>query len=238
MRPIRSLLVTLAVAAVALAGCGPGDTAGDATTATTAPAASPTSSGASSTAAGATATTKPGNDQAVAAGREFLRVEVGMGELVAGAFKATGPDTGEVSYRLKYGEGGHPMPATAPRTTVRLQRYANGWAVTATSTRNVTVSDPARFERIASPVAVAGRASAFEGTVQVRVTEDRAGKDRTLGSGVVTGSGTAELGPFSGRISFGKPSAAAGWVLFYTESEADGVGILEATALRVRFAGA
>jgi hypothetical protein len=236
MRPIRSLLVALAVAAVALAGCSQGDATGDGGSAATTTAAGPTSTAAGP--AGATATTRPGAEGAVAAGRAFLRVEVGMGELVAGPFKATGADTGEVSYRLKYGEGGRPMPAGAPQTTVRLQRYANGWAVTGTSTRNIVVSDPARFERIASPVAVAGKASAFEGTVAVRVTEDRAGKDRTLGQGVVTGSGTAELGPFSGQVGFGKPSAAAGWVLFYTESEAEGVGILEATALRIRFAGA
>lgn len=234
MRPIRSLLVMLvAAAAIALAGCSQGDGGGAASPATTTPAASPTS-----TSAGATGATKPGSDQAVAAGRAFLRGEVGMGELVAGPFKATGPDTGAVAYRLRYGEGGRPMPATAPQTTVRLRRYANGWAVTGTSADNIRVSDPVRFERISSPLAVAGRASAFEGTVQVRVTEDRAGKDRELGHGVVTGSGTAELGPFSGRISFGKPSADAGWVLFYTESEADGVGILEATSLRIRFGGA
>ena len=207
MRPIRSLLVMLVAAAIALAGCSQGD-AGGAASPTTTPAASPTS-----TSVGATGATKPGSDQAVAAGRAFLRGEVGMGELVAGPFKATGADTGAVAYRLKFGEGGRPMPATAPQTTVRL-------------------------ERISSPLAVAGRASAFEGTVQVRVTEDRAGKDRELGHGVVTGSGTAELGPFSGRVSFGKPSADAGWVLFYTESEADAVGILEATSLRIRFGGA
>ena len=235
MRPIRSLLAMLAVATIALTGCGQGDANGDATSQTT-PAATPSSTSAGST--GATATTKPGSEQAVAAARQFLRGEVGMGELVAGPFKATGSDTGELSFRLKYGEGGRPMPATAPQTTVRLQRYANGWAVTGTSSSNIRVGGPVRFERIASPVAVAGRASAFEGTVEVLVTEDRTGKDRALGRGVVTGSGTAELGPFSGRISFSKPTADAGWVLFYTESEADGVGILEATALRIRFAGA
>jgi Immunoglobulin-like domain of bacterial spore germination len=232
MRPIRSLLVMLVAAGIALAGCSQGDGGGGAASPATTAASPP------GTSAGATGATRPGNDQAVAAGRQFLRGEVGMGELVAGPFKATGPDTGEVAYRLKYGEGGSPMPATAPRTTVRLRRYANGWAVTGTSTENIKVSDPVRFERIRSPLAVAGQASAFEGTVQVRVTEDRAGKDRELGHGVVTGSGTAELGPFSGRISFRPPTVDAGWVLFYTESEADGVGILEATSLRIRFGGA
>jgi hypothetical protein len=234
MRPVRQLLAVAVLAAMALAGCGRGGSTGDAGGPTTTTAAA----AAGSTAAGSTAPpAKPGPEAAVAAARDFLRGEVGMGELVAGRFQATGPDTGEVGFRLRFGEGGSPMPASAPRTVVRLQRYRDGWAVLGTSSPNIQVSDPIRFERIASPVAVAGKASAFEGTVEVAVTEDRAGKDRAIGHGVVTGSGTAELGPFQGRISFSKPTAAAGWLLFYTQSEADGVGILEATSVRVRFQG-
>ncbi len=233
MRPIRPLLAVVVVTVGAgLAGCGRGGpdgaAAGPATT-TTAIATGTSATGTAGTGA------KPGPEAAVAAARDFLQREVGMGELVAGRFEATGTDTGQVAFRLRFGEGGSPMPTTAPRTVVRLQRYRDGWAVLGTSGRDIQVSAPVRFARVSSPVAVAGKASAFEGTVQVAVTEDRAGKDRTLGRGVVTGSGTAELGPFSGRIGFRKATAGAGWLLFTTESEADGVGILEATAVRVRF---
>jgi hypothetical protein len=234
MRPIRQLLAVALLAAVALAGCDRGGAGGEAGGPSSPSAAAAT---ASSAAGAAAAPAKPGPEAAVAAARDFLRGEVGMGELVAGRFEATGPDTGEVGFRLRFGEGGSPMPAGAPRTVVRLKRYRDGWAVLGTSSPNIQVSDPVRFERIASPVAVAGRASAFEGTVEVAVTEDRAGKDRTLGHGVVTGSGTAELGPFEGRVSFSRPTADAGWLLFYTQSEADGVGIVEATSVRVRFKG-
>jgi hypothetical protein len=233
MRPVRQLLAVAVLGAAALAGCERSGTTGEAPTGTTAAAAA-----SATTAAGPAApAARPGPEAAVAAARGFLRGEVGMGELVAGPFKATGPATGEVGFRLRFGEGGSPMPASAPRTVVRLRRYRDGWAVLGTSSPNIQVSDPIRFERIASPVAVAGRASAVEGTVEVAVTEDRAGKDRALGHGVVTGSGTAELGPFTGRIGFGRPTADAGWLLFYTRSEADGVGILEATSVRVRFKG-
>ena len=233
MRPIRPLLATVVaiVAGVALAGCGRGGPAEGASGQVTTTSAAATGTSAARTAGGA----KPGPEAAVAAARDFLQREVGMGELVAGRFEATGTDTGEVGFRLRFGEGGSPMPATAPRTVVRLRRYRDGWAVLGTSSSNIQVSTPARFARISSPVAVAGKASAFEGAVQVAVTEDRAGKDRALGHGVVTGSGTAELGPFSGHIGFHKATAGAGWLLFTTESEADGVGILEATAVRIRF---
>jgi Immunoglobulin-like domain of bacterial spore germination len=234
VRPIRHFLAVAVLGAAALAGCdrsGPtGEVGGP--TGTTAAAATATT-----TVGGATPAARPGPEAAVAAGRDFLRGEVGMGELVAGPFRATGPDTGEVGFRLRFGEGGSPMPAGAPRTVVRLRRYRDGWAVLGTSSPNIQVGEPVRFERIASPVAVAGRASAFEGTVEVGVTEDRAGRDRALGHGVVTGGGTAELGPFAGRIRFSRPTAGAGWLLFYTRSEADGVGILEATSVRVRFKG-
>jgi hypothetical protein len=232
MHAIRPLLAAAVLAALALAGCDRGGTSGDAAGQATATSAAATGG---SVAASSKPAAKPGPEAAVAAARDFLRGEVGMGELVAGPFKATRPDTGEVAFRLKFGEGGSPMPASAPSTVVRLRRYRDGWAVVATSSPNIRVSDPVRFERIAPPVAVAGRASAFEGTVEVAVTEDRAGRDRDLGHGVVTGSGTAELGPFAGRIGFRRPSADAGWLLFYTRSEADGVGILEATSVRVRF---
>lgn len=231
MRPIRPLLAVAVLAAVALAGCGRGGSSNQGGGPATTTGAGPTATTAASTAPGA----KQGPEAAVAAARDFLHREVGMGELLAGRFEATGSDTGEVGFRLKFGEGGRPMPAGAPRTVVRLQRYRDGWAVLGTSSSNIRVSDPVRFERISSPVTVTGKASAFEGTVQVQVTEDRAGKDRALGHGVVTGSGTAELGPFSGRIGFSRPTAGAGWLLFTTESEADGVGVLEATAVRIRF---
>jgi len=52
------------------------------------------------------------------------------------------------------------------------------------------------------------------------------------------GSGTAELGPFGGRIAFRAPSAGAGWLIFRSESAAGGGGVLEATAVRIRFAAA
>jgi Immunoglobulin-like domain of bacterial spore germination len=236
MRPIRPLLATttavVVAAGVALAGCGRAGPSGGAAGPTPTTTAIATGTSAAGTAGPGA---KPGPEAAVAAARDFLQREVGMGELVAGRFQATGSDTGQVAFRLRFGEGGSPMPATAPRTVVRLQRYRDGWAVLGTSSKNIQVSAPVRFARVSSPVAVAGKASAFEGTVQVAVTEDRAGKDRTLGQGVVTGSGTAELGPFSGPIGFGKPTSGAGWLLFTTESEADGVGILEATAVRIRF---
>src|SRR6266542_2436854 len=119
MRPIRPLLAVVVVS-VALAGCSRGGPAGDAASPATT---KDTHATGTSVAGAAGPTAKPGPEAAVATARDFLQREVGMGELVAGRFEATGADSGEVSFRLRFGEGGSPMPATAPRTVVRLQRY-------------------------------------------------------------------------------------------------------------------
>ncbi len=195
------------------------------------------------TPAGGPAGTAGGNNtgrrpaDAVATARAFLRREIGMGNLVAGPFRSTGPRSGEVAFRLRTGEGGRALPPTGtPATVVRLWRDGGGWVVLGAGSPRIRVAAPARLARIASPVAVSGRASAFEGTVQVAVREDRAAAGQLLGRGFVTGSGTARPGPFSGRVAFRRPSARTGWLVFYEESAATDGGIAQATALRVRFA--
>ena len=82
---------------------------------------------------------------------------------------------------------------------------------------------------------VSGQSVTYEGTVHVTVTEERRGADRVLGKGFVNGGGT-ELAPFSGSISFASPTPGidAGWVVFSGDTGAD-TGIIEATAVRVRF---
>jgi hypothetical protein len=64
--------------------------------------------------------------------------------------------------------------------------------------------------------------------------EDRRGPDRVLGKGLVTG-GAAELAPFSGRVAFSTSSAEAGWLVLSGDGGSDG-GIVDATAVRIRFA--
>jgi hypothetical protein len=74
---------------------------------------------------------------------------------------------------------------------------------------------------------------AYEGTVHVTVAEDRRGADRVLGKGFVNG-GADSLAPFSGQVTFTRPTGDAGWVVFTPDSGAD-LGVFAATAVRVRF---
>jgi len=87
---------------------------------------------------------------------------------------------------------------------------------------------------VSSPLALTGRASAFEGHVDVSVREDAMVAGASLGEGFVTGRGDGELGPFSGQIAFRPPSRPGGAVVFFERSAADGQ-VLRATVVRVRF---
>jgi hypothetical protein len=145
-------------------------------------------------------------------------------------------DVGEVTFRLQFGEGGRPLPQPGPEVAVvRLQRLRAGWWVLGVSDRDIRPDTPARLQRISSPLTVAGWAEVYEGTVYVKVTQDRPGRDLVLGQGFVTGD-EAGSGRFRGQIRFRQPTGkAAGWVIFYEESMATGGGLLQATAVRVQF---
>ena len=209
------------------------------------PAASPVAAapGISSTPAAATPggkATKPvshPNAAAVATARSFLARELGMKDLVAGPFRFTGAEVGEVAFRMKLGEGGRLLPQPGPEVAVvRLQRRPAGWWVLGVSDRDIKPDTPARLQLISSPLTVAGWAEVYEGTVYVKVTQDRPGRDLVLGQGFVTG-GEEGSGRFRGQVRFRQPTGkAAGWVIFYEENMTTGGGILRATAVRVQFA--
>jgi len=154
----------------------------------------------------------------------FMRLELGMQDPVAGAFKRSG-DTATVEVHPKAaGEGG--TPTDGPITTVSLQAEANGWYVTGTRTKDILVTSPKAGAR----VHLRGKALAFEGNVQVRVQANRTGKDPVLGEGFVTGGGDV-MRPFNGRVTY-RGGSGPGWLVFLTVSEADGQ-VLQATMVPV-----
>ena len=175
---------------------------------------------------------RPGDPAARAAAVAFLR-ELGMRDPVAASYHRTGAATAEVGIHPRAGEGGRLLDEVTTR--VQLRRYANGWVATGARAVDIEVEEPLAFARILSPVTVRGRSSAYEGTVQVTVAEDRPGADRVLGKGFVTG-GADEPAPFRGSIHFTRPSPGvdAGWIVFSGDSGA-GLGTFSATAVRIRF---
>jgi hypothetical protein len=179
-------------------------------------------------------TPRPPVDQpdraAKAAAVAFMR-ELGMRDPVAASYRKTGAATAEVGLHPRAGEGGRLLDTIT--TKVQLHRYTNGWVATGARADTIEVEQPLPFSRISSPLPVSGMSVAYEGTVHVTVTEDRRGADRVLGKGFVTG-GADSLGPFSGQVTFTRPTGDAGWVVFTPDSGAD-LGVFTATAVRVRF---
>ncbi|MET0478318.1 MAG: Gmad2 immunoglobulin-like domain-containing protein [Actinomycetota bacterium] len=179
-------------------------------------------------------TPRPPVDQpdraAKAAAVAFMR-ELGMRDPVAASYRRTGAATAEVGLHPRAGEGGRLLDTIT--TKVQLHRYTNGWVATGARADTIEVEQPLPFSRISSPLPVSGMSVAYEGTVHVTVTEDRRGADRVLGKGFVTG-GADSLGPFSGQVTFTRPTGDAGWVVFTPDSGAD-LGVFTATAVRVRF---
>jgi len=180
-----------------------------------------------------TTTPKPADQSkaAKAAAVTFMR-ELGMRDPVAASYRKTGAAAAEVGIHPRAGEGGRLLDTIT--TKVQLHRYANGWVATgARADGTIEVDEPLPFSRISSPVAVSGRSVAYEGTVQVAVTEDRRGADRVLGKSFVNGGADA-LADFRGQVQFSRPTGDAGWVVFTPDSGAD-LGVFSATAVRVRF---
>jgi hypothetical protein len=169
---------------------------------------------------------------AKAAAVTFLR-ELGMRDPVAASYRRTGSATAEVGLHPKAGEGGRLFDRVT--TLVQLHRYTNGWVPTGAKAADIEVAQPLPFARIQSPLSVSGQSVSYEGTVHVTVTQDRRGPDRVLGKGFVNGGGS-ELSPFVGQIRFATPTPGvdAGWVVFSGDTGA-GPGIIEASAVRVRF---
>lgn len=151
---------------------------------------------------------------------EFLRFQDPMVEL----FRQGDTRSGEVPVRAV---------ARGPETTVLVRQVGPGedWSVLGATTANIDVTAPTAGDEITSPVAVAGRAVAFEGTVQVEVRAD--GGLGPLGEGFVTGGGD-EPRPFTGSIAFENPGEPYGALVFFTTSAEDG-RVWEASALRVAF---
>ena len=100
------------------------------------------------------------------------------------------------------------------------------------TTANIELSEPAALATISSPVRLQGRSTAFEGTVNTEVRRD--GAVEPLASGFVMGGASGALEPFTGTLTFVRPTAASGAIVLHTVSAENGQ-VWEATVVRVNF---
>jgi hypothetical protein len=161
----------------------------------------------------------------VAAARSFAVDYVGFTDPVMGEFIQGDSRSGEVEVRAV---------ADGPATTVFVRQLGpdDSWWVLGSATANIEVDEPAALATISSPVTLAGRARAFEGTVNVQVRAD--GTEEPLATDFVTGRGDGTLGPFSKDVAFSSPGSGGGAVVFTTLSMEDG-RVWEAGVVRVSF---
>ncbi len=150
----------------------------------------------------------------------------GFAEPLVGELKEGDQRSGEVDVRAT---------EQGPVTTVLVRRMSDDhWWVLGAATDDIVLDDPQPGGAIDDPLQLSGRARAFEGTVQVAVLER--GGTEPLGTGVVTGSGGGELGPFEGEVRWSNPGGGWGVVLLFTESMEDG-RVWQAAAVPVGFIG-
>lgn len=159
--------------------------------------------------------------------QRFLTEYVGFTRLIMGEFRQGDSRSGEVTATTRTG-------GFVTTVFVRKIGSGNNWTVIGASTDNIQISKPQTLQTISSPTTLEGMSIAFEGTVLFDLRQDgQYDEDGELGFAVITGPGT-EFGPFSGQITFNRPSVSSGALVAFTESAEDG-HIQEVTAVKVRF---
>lgn len=165
-------------------------------------------------------------DDPVAAAKSFAIDLVGFEAPILGEMRQGDSRSGEVPVRPN---------ATGPDTTVLVRQMSDGnWWVLGSTNESIQLDDPIPGTAIDNPLLLSGRARAFEGMVQVAVYQR--GSTRPLGEGFVMGSGTEELGPFTGEVWWKNPGGGWGAVVLHTASGENGQ-VWQAVAVPVGFIG-
>ena len=174
--------------------------------------------------------------------RSFAVDYLGMVDPLVGEPADGDAGTVEVIVRPR-GESGQPLPPGTMDTVVVLSSLGRGgpagpggpWNVSSTSSSDIHLDgDPFR-NGVASPIAVSGEATAFEGTVQVEVREAGMAAGEALGRDFVTAGALGNFAPFAADIDFDPPSTEGfGALVVYTESAVDGT-TMEATVVGLNF---
>ncbi|HYN31954.1 MAG TPA: Gmad2 immunoglobulin-like domain-containing protein [Ilumatobacteraceae bacterium] len=161
----------------------------------------------------------------VEAATSFAIDYLGFTDPVVGGFQAGDSRSGEVEITA----GG-----TALTTVVFVRQLTDddSWWVLGAASENITIDEPTQGTVVSSPLAISGKASAFEGTVDVELRAD--GNGEPIYVGFVTGSGSPEPGPYEATIEFTSPGPAGGALVLISRSSEDG-SVLEASALRIFF---
>src|SRR5664280_2126610 len=160
------------------------------------------------------------------AAQTFAIDYLGFTRPLIGAFQPGDNRSGEVQVR--------PSSLSVPTTIlVRQLTSSNTWWVLGASSPQIQVASPTALRKISSPVMLTGRSTAFEAVVNVEVRQD--GSLNALVRSTVLGGSMGMMRPYARQITFPKPSARGGAIVYRALSAKDG-SVVDATALRVSFA--
>ncbi|MGK2947544.1 MAG: Gmad2 immunoglobulin-like domain-containing protein [Acidimicrobiales bacterium] len=161
----------------------------------------------------------------VALVRAFATDLVGYSDPVVGDFMQGDSRSGEVELR-GFADG-------APTVVLVRLLEDDTWFVIGAVTDSIQLTAPASGDQVSSPLALAGSAHAFEGTVDVRLFAD--GATEPIAETFVTGRGDGVLGEFTGELTFTVPPGVTHGVLVLTSGGGlDGAAVY-AQVLRVAF---
>jgi hypothetical protein len=164
-------------------------------------------------------------DDPVVVASTFATEVLGFRDPVVGELLAGDSRSGEVEVRS----------FAAGRPTVILVRQLEDghWYVLGAVAESIRLDVPEAGATLTSPQPLEGAASAFEGTVQVLLYAD--GEVEPVSETFVTGSGSGELGDFSGELELSVPPGVEHGVLVLLEASAEDGRTVAATAIRVHF---
>ena len=155
----------------------------------------------------------------------FAHDYLGMTQPLLGAFQRGDSRSGEFSLRAN---------ATGPVTTVMVRQLTadNTWWVIGAACADIVLTTPSALASITSPVLLTGRSTAFEAVVNVELRQDAS--LTPIVRTTVMGGGNGVMGRFTKNITFTRPSAQYGSLVFRTLSAKDG-SVMEASVLRIAF---
>lgn len=160
------------------------------------------------------------------AATEFAVTYLGFVDPAVGPFMGGDSRSGEVEIR------GNKQGTAAMTVMVRKLAPDDTWWVIGAATTHLQLDAPVWNASITSPVTLSGRSDASEATVNVEIRQD--GSLTPLGTDFVMGGANGTMGPFSKAVTFTKPTARQGAIVF-TMRSSDGGGTLEAGVIRVQF---
>ncbi|MFI5035083.1 MAG: Gmad2 immunoglobulin-like domain-containing protein [Acidimicrobiales bacterium] len=159
------------------------------------------------------------------AARGFATEFLGMKSPVVGVFRQGDSRSGEVDIQ---------STSRGPTTTALVRQLGtdSSWSVIGATTPDVVITSPATLSVVASPVALRGRSTAFEGVVNVSLRDDVSATP--LAATTMMGGSNGVMGPFGANLMFATPRSGYGDLTLYLRSAKDG-SLMCASVIRVRF---